>query len=184
MLLAVVTSALAAPVSPIALTSSLPPCTDFPDPFNGTSATDCTKGLSEATALLALMFGPDDTAAAGLCRLPLNKALGQQMSGRAFDGAAAHDGPHDAGHRHQGGRQHTTGTGRQTPAPGIQLFVSAWIASARVWVASLRARTVWKLRRQRRRLVHAYKSTSGSGRQYDAQAAGATRGSPSLTGHE
>ena len=31
MLLAVVTSALAAPASPITLTSSLPPCTDFPD---------------------------------------------------------------------------------------------------------------------------------------------------------
>ena len=87
MLLAVVTSALAAPVSPTALTSSLPPCTDFPNPFSGAgtpSTADCTKGLSQATTLLALMFGQVDNAAAGVCKLPLSEALGQQMSGMAF----------------------------------------------------------------------------------------------------
>eukprot|EP00964_Phaeocystis_antarctica_P043114 scaffold24708_cov67-Phaeocystis_antarctica.AAC.12 len=84
MLLAVLTSAQAAPVSPTALTSSLPPCTDFPNPFNSTSAADCTTGLSQATALLALMFGPDDNAAARVCRVTLGEAMDQRMSRRAF----------------------------------------------------------------------------------------------------
>ena len=88
MLLAVVTSAPAAPASPRILTSSLPPaCTDFPNPFGAAgaaSAEDCTKGLSQATALLALMFGQADNAAAGVCQLPLSEALGQRLSGMAF----------------------------------------------------------------------------------------------------
>ena len=78
MLLAVVTSALAV----LTLTSSVPPCTDFPNPFG--AASDCTNGLSQATVLLALMFGTDQGAAAGVCRLPLSEALGQRMSGSTF----------------------------------------------------------------------------------------------------